>query len=243
VTESATLRSLRLPAGRGRAARRRGPERERYGPSRTASSGSTARRTSRCTAWPHSATCTSTGRRPNSLRKSASLRPSTPAQYNDDAMFQDPVTVEDVVESRVVADPLHLLDCCVISDGGGALVLVSEDVRDDLDREAVEVLGHGEAPSHHDAGRIDITRTGAESSGERAFAEAGLGPAGHRLRVDLRLLHHHRSRGDRGSVGSARRARAASSSKAARYRHRTETFRSTPTVAASARITLRTVAG
>lgn len=98
------------------------------------------------------------------------------AQYNDHAMYRDPVTVEDVVESRVVADPLHLLDCCVISDGGGALVVVSEDVHDDLDREAVEVLGHGEAPSHHDAGRIDITRTGAEASGERAFAEAGLGP-------------------------------------------------------------------
>jgi acetyl-CoA C-acetyltransferase len=98
------------------------------------------------------------------------------AQHNDHAMFQDPVTVEDVVDSRVVADPLHLLDCCVISDGGGALVVVSEDVRADLDRECVELLGHGEAPGHHDAGRIDLTRTAAERSGERAFAEAGLGP-------------------------------------------------------------------
>ncbi len=99
------------------------------------------------------------------------------AQYNEDAMYRDPVTVEDVVGSRLVADPLHLLDCCVISDGGGALVVVSEDVRDDLGRECVEVLGHGEAVGHHDAGRIDLTRTGAEQSGERAFAEAGLGPA------------------------------------------------------------------
>ena len=98
------------------------------------------------------------------------------AQHNENAMYRDPVTVEDVVESRVVADPLHLLDCCVISDGGGALLVVSEDVRDELDRECVEVMGHGEAPYHHDAGRIDITRTGAERSGERAFAEAGVGP-------------------------------------------------------------------
>jgi acetyl-CoA C-acetyltransferase len=98
------------------------------------------------------------------------------AQYNEDAMYQDPVTVEDVVESKIVADPLHLLDCCVISDGGGAVVVVSEDVERDLDRECVEVLGHGEAVSHHDAGRVDATRTAATDSGERAFAEAGLGP-------------------------------------------------------------------
>jgi acetyl-CoA C-acetyltransferase len=98
------------------------------------------------------------------------------AQYNEHAMFRDPVTVEDVVTSRVVGDPLHLLDCCVISDGGGALVVVSEDVRADLDRECVELLGHGEAVGHHDAGRIDLTHTAAKRSGERAFAEAGLGP-------------------------------------------------------------------
>jgi acetyl-CoA C-acetyltransferase len=98
------------------------------------------------------------------------------AQYNEHAMYRDPVTVEDVVGSRVVAEPLHLLDCCVISDGGGALLVVSEDVRKELDRECVEVLGQGESPSHHDAGRIDITETGARQSGERAFAEAGLSP-------------------------------------------------------------------
>lgn len=98
------------------------------------------------------------------------------AQYNEHAMYRDPVTVEDIVNSRVVADPLHLLDCCVISDGGGALVIVSEDARDRLDRECVEVLGHGEALGHHDAGRIDLTRTAGRKSGKRAFAEAGLGP-------------------------------------------------------------------
>ncbi|WP_226007046.1 thiolase domain-containing protein [Natrinema salinisoli] len=98
------------------------------------------------------------------------------AQYNEHAMYREPVTVEDVVESRVVADPLHLLDCCVISDGGGALVVVSEDVRSNLDRECVELLGFGESIGHHDAGRIDLTKTAADRSGSRAFAEAGLGP-------------------------------------------------------------------
>ena len=98
------------------------------------------------------------------------------AQYNEHAMYRDPVTVEDVVASRTVADPLHLLDCCVISDGGGAVVVVSEDVRDDLDRECVEIMGHGETPGHHEAGRIDITGTAAEISGANAFEEAGIGP-------------------------------------------------------------------
>lgn len=98
------------------------------------------------------------------------------AQYNEHAMYQNPVTVDDVVESPVVADPLHLLDCCVISDGGGALLVVSEDVRSDLERECVEVLGCGESIGHHDAGRIDLTETAAKQSGTRAFDEAGLGP-------------------------------------------------------------------
>ncbi len=98
------------------------------------------------------------------------------AQYNEHAMFQEPVSVEDVLESRVVADPLHLLDCCVISDGGGALLVVSDDVRSKLNRSCVEVLGHGEAVGHHDAGRIDLSKTAADQSGARAFEEAGLGP-------------------------------------------------------------------
>jgi acetyl-CoA C-acetyltransferase len=99
------------------------------------------------------------------------------AQYNENARYRDPVTVEDVVESRTVADPLSLLDCCVVTDGGGALVVVSEAVRDELDRECVEVLGHGEAIGHHDAGRIDLTKTAARKSGRRAYEEAGIAPA------------------------------------------------------------------
>ena len=99
------------------------------------------------------------------------------AQYNEDAFIQDPVTVEDVVTSRLVADPLKLMDCCVVTDGGGAFVMVSEDARADLDRECVEVLGHGEHVDHHGTGQeFDITATGARISGPRAFEEAGIGP-------------------------------------------------------------------
>ena len=101
---------------------------------------------------------------------------STHAQYNEHALYQEPVTVEDVIESRMVADPLHLLDCCVITDGGGALVIVSEDIHADIERKCVEVLGHGEAVKHLDAGRIDLTYTGAKMSGVRAFKEAELEP-------------------------------------------------------------------
>ena len=96
------------------------------------------------------------------------------AQYNEHAMYPEPVTVEDVVASRTISDPLHLLDCCLISDGGGALVVVSPEVAADLEREAPVVLGHGEAVRHGDAGRIDLTSTAAAESGPRAFAEAGI---------------------------------------------------------------------
>jgi len=96
------------------------------------------------------------------------------AQYNEHAMYQEPVSVEDVVESRTVSDPLHLLDCCVVSDGAGAFVVVSEEVRRQLSRECVAVLGHGAAVEHHDAGRVDLTRTAARDSGRRAFSRAGV---------------------------------------------------------------------
>ena len=99
---------------------------------------------------------------------------SVHAQHNPDAMLQDVVTVSEVVESPLIADPLHRLDCCVITDGGGAVVVVSPEVAADLDRHCVPVLGAGEAPKHTNNGRIDLTHTGAVWSGPLAFAEAGV---------------------------------------------------------------------
>jgi acetyl-CoA C-acetyltransferase len=96
------------------------------------------------------------------------------AQHNPNAFLPKPVTVEEVVESRLVSDPLHLLDCCVVTDGGGALVVVSPDVAKSLPRASVKVLGHGEATKNADNGRIDLTYTGAVWSGPRAFEEAGV---------------------------------------------------------------------
>jgi acetyl-CoA C-acetyltransferase len=99
------------------------------------------------------------------------------ASHNPNAFFRDPVTVEQVVESPLVSDPLHRLDCCVITDGGGALVVVSPEVARDLDRTCVKLLGHGEAVKHTANGRLDLTYTAAALSGPRAFAEAGVKPA------------------------------------------------------------------
>jgi acetyl-CoA C-acetyltransferase len=98
------------------------------------------------------------------------------AQHNPNALLPKPVTVQEVLDSPMVADPLHRLDCCVVTDGGGALVVVSPEVAKGLRRRSVKVLGHGEAPKLTDNGRIDLTYTGAVWSGPRAFAEAGVRP-------------------------------------------------------------------
>jgi len=76
----------------------------------------------------------------------------------------------------MISDPLHRLDCCVISDGGGALVVVAPAVARDLARKTVKVLGHGESPKLQGS-RIDLTHTGAVWSGPRAFEEAGVSHA------------------------------------------------------------------
>ena len=98
------------------------------------------------------------------------------ARHNPHALLRDPVTVDDVLASPLVADPLHRLDCCVVTDGGGALVVVHPDVARELGRAGAVVLGHGEALKHGDAGRIDLTYSAARWSGPAAFAEAGVTP-------------------------------------------------------------------
>jgi acetyl-CoA C-acetyltransferase len=99
------------------------------------------------------------------------------AQHNPHAMLRDVVTVEDVVNSPMIADPLHRLDCCVISDGGGAIIVADPEVAKSLKRPKVKILGAGEAPKHQMAGHVDLTYSGAVWSGPAAFAEAGVRPA------------------------------------------------------------------
>ena len=103
---------------------------------------------------------------------------STHAQHNPHAMLRNVVTVEEVVASPMVADPLHRLDCCVVSDGGGALIVVRPEIARTLKRPQVRVLGGGEAPKGPRGGMdLDLTHSGALWSGPPAFAEAGVTPA------------------------------------------------------------------
>ena len=99
------------------------------------------------------------------------------AQHNPHAMLRTPVTVEDVVNSPLVSDPLHRLDCCVVSDGGGALVVTRPEIARSLGRPIVSVLGAGESVRGAFGGWDGLLTTGARQSGALAFAEAGVTPA------------------------------------------------------------------
>jgi acetyl-CoA C-acetyltransferase len=96
------------------------------------------------------------------------------AQYNPNAMLRDVVTVQDVLNSPLVADPLHRLDCCVISDGGGAVVVTRPEIAKSLKRPLVTVRGAGEAVKHQNGGKIDLTYSAGVWSGPAAFTEAGV---------------------------------------------------------------------
>ncbi|HWV92635.1 MAG TPA: thiolase domain-containing protein [Burkholderiales bacterium] len=99
------------------------------------------------------------------------------AQHNPNAMLREVVTVQDVLDSPMIADPLHRLDCCVVSDGGGALVVTRPEIARDLKRPVVRVIGAGEAMKGQDGGRIDLTWSASRWSGAAAFEQAGIKPA------------------------------------------------------------------
>ena len=99
------------------------------------------------------------------------------AQHNPHAMLRDVVTVEQVVDSPLIATPLHRMDCCVVSDGGGALLVVSPEIAKSLKRPLVKVIGAGESMKGQMGGAVDLTYSAAVRSGPTAFAEAGVKPA------------------------------------------------------------------
>jgi len=99
------------------------------------------------------------------------------AGFNPNAMYRDPITVEDVLASRLVADPLHKLECCVISDGGGAVVMTTAERARDLRQPPVYVLGAANGKTHWNISQMpDFTRSAAAVCGPEAFARAGLRP-------------------------------------------------------------------
>jgi acetyl-CoA C-acetyltransferase len=99
------------------------------------------------------------------------------AQYNPHAMLKDVVTVEDVLNSPMISDPLHRMDCCVVSDGGGALIVTTPEIAKSLKKPLVKLIGHGEAMKGPRGGKdLDLTYSAGIWSGPRAFEEAGITP-------------------------------------------------------------------
>ena len=97
------------------------------------------------------------------------------AQLNPEAAKRDPLSIDDVLASDLVADPLHVRDCCLITDGAGALVVVSDRYRDAGRHRPVQIIGHGETHTHNTViGNPDLLTTGAAQSGRRAFEMAGV---------------------------------------------------------------------
>ena len=99
------------------------------------------------------------------------------AKLNPDAFERGDLCVADVLKARRVADPLGVLDCCLVTDGAAAIVMTRADRARDLVRNPVHVLGAAAATSHMTISSMpDLTVTAARQSGQRAFSQAGYGP-------------------------------------------------------------------
>lgn len=100
------------------------------------------------------------------------------AQLNPAAFAREPLTREDVLSARMISDPLTTRDCCLVTDGGGAVVLTTTERARDLDVTPIPLLGAGEANWHRNISQMpDLTVTAASESGRRAFEMAGLSPS------------------------------------------------------------------
>lgn len=99
------------------------------------------------------------------------------AQLNPEAFSRAPLTIEDVLKARMISDPLSIHDCCLVTDGAAAFVMVRAERARDMQKAPVYVLGSATAVWHRQvSGMDDLTVTPSKESGERAFAMAGLGP-------------------------------------------------------------------
>jgi acetyl-CoA acetyltransferase len=100
------------------------------------------------------------------------------AQRNPEAFMRDPLSIDDVLAARMVSDPLSVRDCCLVTDGGGAFVLVRADRARDLPQKPVYVLGNATANWNRQVSSMhNLTVTAASQSGREAFAMAGLTPS------------------------------------------------------------------
>ncbi|MBH1965169.1 MAG: thiolase [Comamonadaceae bacterium] len=100
------------------------------------------------------------------------------AQLNPEAFVRDPLSVEEVLASRMVSDPLSVRDCCLVTDGAAAIVMTRADRAGHARHKPVHLLGGAAATTHRNIMAMqDLTVTGAADSGRRAFEYAGLRPA------------------------------------------------------------------
>ena len=108
------------------------------------------------------------------------------AAMNPTAQYRELVTADDVLASRPIADPLKLLDCSIVSDGGGAVVLMSAERAADVCEKPIQLLGFGQGHAYeHVSQAQDLTTSAAVMSGQAAYEQAGIGPAD----VDLAQLY------------------------------------------------------
>jgi acetyl-CoA acetyltransferase len=99
------------------------------------------------------------------------------ASLNPEAFYQEPITIDDVLGGTMIADPFTKLQCCIRSDGGGAIVLASEERAKDCAKAPVWILGTGEAISHVVMSEWeDFTESPCVRSGRQAFDRAGITP-------------------------------------------------------------------
>jgi acetyl-CoA acetyltransferase len=99
------------------------------------------------------------------------------ASLNPKARYRDPITVDDVLSSPLQCSPLHLLDCCLVTDGAGAWVMTSADRAAELAKPPVYILGAGTCHDHQMISQMpDLTTTAGVISGANAFAMAGIKP-------------------------------------------------------------------
>ncbi|HEV3312725.1 MAG TPA: acetyl-CoA acetyltransferase [Chloroflexota bacterium] len=100
------------------------------------------------------------------------------ARLNPLAWARDPLTVQDVVDSRMISDPLHKLDCCLITDGGGVVIVSTQERARDAAKRPIRVLGAGESTmAWHIAQMPDLTLTPGRASSRAAFEMASVTPA------------------------------------------------------------------
>jgi acetyl-CoA acetyltransferase len=99
------------------------------------------------------------------------------ASLNPNAHKRDPISIDDVLKSKMITSPLHILDCAIVSDGAAAAIVTTAERARDLKKRPVQLLGQGYGLRHSHIGNTELTTTGAVDAGRDAFRTSGLKPS------------------------------------------------------------------